>query len=360
MDINQLIDQIQQRLANHFNLYSTNEQATRNQLIDPLLRVLGWDPTDPEKVIPNAANEDSKKPDYTLLLDKKPILILEAKNASADLEKREIVGQLAQYCYNMGVRYGILSNGKQWLFYNTFETSPDNRILWKIDITSSEKEKIIELFNLFSLDNIDKIDEAVKNYQNNILLEKLIEQKWEQNFSTIPKITDLLTKSIDTLLKKENSNLTIDKSRIHKFVERKISTLFNFTNQNFIENQEAINIDQNKKDQENSVQITQSDSNYKSSPKKIKVTFPSGEILNYSNVTETFVNTIIKIGVENVRKLNLKSLGVDFISTVKHPRYHQRQIGKYYIMVKTSTLNKHRYLQEINRRLNLGLKIELV
>jgi len=71
MDINQLIDQIQQRLANHFNLYSTNEQATRNQLIDPLLRVLGWDPTDPEKVIPNAANEDSKKPDYTLLLDKK-------------------------------------------------------------------------------------------------------------------------------------------------------------------------------------------------------------------------------------------------------------------------------------------------
>lgn len=360
MDINQLIDQIQQRLANHFNLYSTNEQATRNQLIDPLLRVLGWDPTDPEKVIPNAANEDGKKPDYTLLLDKKPILILEAKNASADLEKREIVGQLAQYCYNMGVRYGILSNGKQWLFYNTFETSPDNRILWKIDITSSEKEKIIELFNLFSLDNIDKIDEAVKNYQNNILLEKLIEQKWEQNFSTIPKITDLLTKSIDTLLKKENSNLTIDKSRIHKFVERKISTLFNFTNQNFIENQEAINIDQNKKDQENSVQITQSDSNYKSSLKKIKVTFPSGEILNYSNVTETFVNTIIKIGVENVRKLNLKSLGVDFISTVKHPRYHQRQIGKYYIMVKTSTLNKHRYLQEINRRLNLGLKIELV
>lgn len=84
MDINQLIEQIQQRLVNYPNLYNTNEQATRSQLIDPLLRVLGWDPTDPDKVIPNAANEDGKKTDYTLLLDKKPILILEAKNASAD------------------------------------------------------------------------------------------------------------------------------------------------------------------------------------------------------------------------------------------------------------------------------------
>ncbi len=356
MDINQLIDQIQQRLINHFNLYSTNEQATRNQLIDPLLRILGWDPNDPEKVIPNAANEDGKKPDYTLLLDKKPILILEAKNASADLEKREIVGQLAQYCYNMGIRYGILSNGKQWLFYNTFETSPDNRILWKIDITSSEKEKIIELFNLFSLDNIDKIDESVKNYQNNILIEKLIEQKWEQNFSTIPKITDLLTKFIDTLLKKENSNLTIDKSRIHKFVERKISTLFNSEYKNIIENKEIINPSQNP--------INQNDNNYNiqnnSQRRKIKVILPSGEIINYNNVTDTFIETIKRAGVENVRRLNLKSLGVDFISTVKHPRYNQRQIGKYYIMVNLSTLIKHRYLQEINRRLNLGLKIELV
>lgn len=260
----------------------------------------------------------------------------------------------------MGVRYGILSNGRQWLFYNTFETSPDNRILWKIDIKSSEKEKIIELFNLFSLDNIDKIDEAVKNYQNNILIEKILEQKWEQNFSTIPKITDLLTKFIDTLLKKENPNLTIDKARIHQFVERKISTLFNFINQNFTENQEDIYIDQNKKYPENSVQITNSDFNNKSPLKKIKVTFPSGEILNYSNVTETFVDTIIKIGIEKVRKLIIVSMRVPLIDSKKHQFYRQRKINNYYILVNFPTISKFGILQEINKRLNLGLKIELL
>ncbi|PKL57537.1 MAG: restriction endonuclease, partial [Methanomicrobiales archaeon HGW-Methanomicrobiales-5] len=46
--------------------YERNEQAVRDQIINPLLRNLGWDIENPEDVQPNVSIDEGI-PDYSLL-----------------------------------------------------------------------------------------------------------------------------------------------------------------------------------------------------------------------------------------------------------------------------------------------------
>lgn len=350
MNFDEIINLIKQRVEDYSNLYYSNEQATRTQLIDPILRLLGWDPTDPSKVLPNASYEDGKRPDYTMLYNKKPILILEAKNTSVDLEKSDVIKQLAQYCYNMGVKYGILSNGKQWLFYNTFETNPNDRILWELDITKAEKENIIKLLNLLNFNDIEKIEEKINEIKNKIQIEKLLNKIWEEIFSDFQKINLIIAKLVENLLKKEKGNLNVDNNYIYKFTEKKLTELLNYT----------YKIDDNKTIQViNNLGIDESIPDDKLK-QKIKVIFPTGETICNENVTDTFVETITRIGIERVRSLNLIKYKTPFVSNSKNPLYSQRRINKYYLLVNFSTKVKFDILQEINKKLNLGLKIELI
>ena len=50
--------------------------------------------------------------------------------------------------------------------------------------------------------------------------------------------------------------------------------------------------------------------------------------------------------------------GVPLVSETKDDVYNQHKIGKYWIMVHTSTKEKKAILEEINNELKLGLKIE--
>jgi predicted type IV restriction endonuclease len=82
----------------------------------------------------NAPDEDGKVPDYTLIKEGKTTLIVEAKNLSADLKNKKIINQLAFYCFNSGIDFGVLSNGVKWLLFKTFENNPKDRIVWQVDL----------------------------------------------------------------------------------------------------------------------------------------------------------------------------------------------------------------------------------
>lgn len=352
MEFLDILKQIKNKIENYPELYLTNEQATRNQLIDPILKELGWDPTDPSKVLPNASNEDGKKPDYTLMHHKKPILILEAKNTSVELERQDVIKQLAQYCYNMGVKYGILSNGKEWLFYNTFETDPKKRILWKTDLTSNNLPAFENLFNILKSTNSDKFDELVNEYINSTIFQNLLDEVWEESFSisTINKISDIISKSIENLVKKKNPNVKIYNSLLNQFVNKKITDLFSYS--------EPINqYPETNKVENDTLEYSSSPDTKK---EKIKVTFPDKAIIYSEKVVDTFVKTILKIGIEKVKDLGILVSNIPLIDTRKHPKYTMFNTGNYYIMVHTSTKHKYSILNNINRKLNLGLKIELI
>ena len=61
-----------------------SEALTRYALVDPVLCALGWDVSDPEKVRPEFPTEQGR-PDYALLWEEKPLIMVEVKPLHANL-----------------------------------------------------------------------------------------------------------------------------------------------------------------------------------------------------------------------------------------------------------------------------------
>lgn len=92
-----------------------DEENTKRKLIEPLLGLLGWDvlssDIELEYSVPMGAG--TKKVDYALKLKGTPVVFVEAKGADTTLsEKHE--NQLRSYMRQVGVDWGILSNGRKF------------------------------------------------------------------------------------------------------------------------------------------------------------------------------------------------------------------------------------------------------
>lgn len=92
-----------------------SEAATRYAVIDPTLKLLGWDVHDPATVRPEhkAGTASNARVDYALYRAGKPAVFLEAKPYGTSLQDKELE-QLSNYCTNIGVRWGVLTNGGSW------------------------------------------------------------------------------------------------------------------------------------------------------------------------------------------------------------------------------------------------------
>lgn len=90
----------------------------------------------------------------------------------------------------------------------------------------------------------------------------------------------------------------------------------------------------------------------------LQVHFPDGTCIGESNTTETFFESIIKIGIERVEKLNLKFNNKELISlTRKYNSQIQIDTDKW-LVVPGATKDKVKMLKVINVMLHLGMNIE--
>lgn len=105
-------------LLNHIK----TEAATRTALVEPFIRALGYDTSDPTEVVPEfGADLDvpgvpkNKKIDYGILKEGKPIILIECKCHTDKL----IDGykQLFHYGVATDTRIGVLTNGVIYRFY---------------------------------------------------------------------------------------------------------------------------------------------------------------------------------------------------------------------------------------------------
>ncbi|MEM2548304.1 MAG: hypothetical protein QW810_05575 [Nitrososphaerota archaeon] len=96
-----------------------SESLTRYCLVDPFLRIWGWDPEDPSKVRPEFTTEMGR-PDYALLIDDKPVIYVGVKA----LGKQEKIEQYINYCITTGVPYFITTDGVRWEIYDTHIPKP--------------------------------------------------------------------------------------------------------------------------------------------------------------------------------------------------------------------------------------------
>ena len=118
------LESVGHKLERYEDLLRRNEALTRYALIDPVLRALGWDTEDPSKVIPEFSTQ-SGVPDYALLWEGEPFMMVEAKAYGEDLTAAKKKG--FAYCWENKVRYYTITDGSSWEIYDIWE--PGGKLL---------------------------------------------------------------------------------------------------------------------------------------------------------------------------------------------------------------------------------------
>jgi hypothetical protein len=102
-------------------------------------------------------------------------------------------------------------------------------------------------------------------------------------------------------------------------------------------------------------------SHSKSSKTTLRVKFADGKTISHRFAYDTLLDTIKIIGYDKVKELNMICCGVPLVSNHKDDFYTQHELSKgIYVMTHSSTRTKKEQLDEISKRLKLGLKTEIV
>ena len=133
-----LVETLRARIDSHGSALRQSEALTRHALIDPLLRELGWDTSNPDMVVPEY-NSGNGRADYALISNGSPVMMVEAKKLHDNLHDRAR-SQGVQYCIEEGTRYFSVTDGQRWEIYETHRPVPidEKRIVsWDLNEASS-------------------------------------------------------------------------------------------------------------------------------------------------------------------------------------------------------------------------------
>lgn len=127
------------------------EEATKTSFILPFLQTLGYDVFNPAEVTPEGicdyGTKKGEKIDYTVRLNGEPVMLIECKHWSEDLEKHK--AQLFRYYHVSPAKFGVLTNGIIYRFFTDLETpnKMDDKPFFEInllDLRDSHIEKLKE------------------------------------------------------------------------------------------------------------------------------------------------------------------------------------------------------------------------
>ncbi|TCJ18633.1 restriction endonuclease [Flaviaesturariibacter flavus] len=163
MDFKDQIRALGERVAKMKDHIST-EEATKNAFIMPFIQVLGYDVFNPLELVPEFVADigikKGEKVDYAIIKDSAPIILIECKHWSSDLNPHN--SQLFRYFHTTKARFGILTNGIVYRFYTDLvETNKmDEKPFFEFridDMKDVQIEKLKEFhksyFNLGSIIN---------------------------------------------------------------------------------------------------------------------------------------------------------------------------------------------------------------
>ena len=210
---------------------SISEQDTRQGLINPLFRSLGWDFSDFTVVKSEFRLKEYNEPvDYAIFRDRDsptPLLLVEAKALGSDLKNVKIIKQICSYMGTMGVQWGLLTDGNIYVMYNSnagisFEEQKFLTLQIKTADTDDgiPSEELADKFiALLSRDSL--VSNGIQRFYQTHAVNRHIETALES----------LLTEPFDTLalaIKKEfkeervntNPNLRISKQQIIDYLDR--------------------------------------------------------------------------------------------------------------------------------------------
>lgn len=146
------------------------EEATKNALIMPFIQLLGYDVFNPFEVSPEFVADigikKGEKVDYAIISEGKPILLVECKHYTQDLNPHN--SQLFRYFHTTEAKFGLLTNGVDYRFYTDL-VSPnkmDEKPFFEFRITDVKENEIAELKKFhksyFNVDNITNTASELK------------------------------------------------------------------------------------------------------------------------------------------------------------------------------------------------------
>src|ERR1044071_7429696 len=139
------------------------EEATKNALVMPFIRILGYDIFDPTEVVPefvaDVGIKKGEKVDYAIKKDGKIIMLFECKHCGGDLSIKH-ASQLFRYFTTTEARIGVLTNGVVYRFFTDLEATNkmDEKPFLELDMMDLNEAVVNELKKLtqpaFNLDEL--------------------------------------------------------------------------------------------------------------------------------------------------------------------------------------------------------------
>ena len=140
---------LKQRIEIRWEYLARNEIPTRQMLVDPMLRALGWDFEDTDRVSLEHPSGRGRM-DYALFLRNRLQVAVEAKRFSDELTE-EVKDQAYGYAIRSGARYAVVTNGDRWEMFDTSQhwSQRESRVA-ETEVSASETTECAERLDRIS------------------------------------------------------------------------------------------------------------------------------------------------------------------------------------------------------------------
>lgn len=125
-DLTTALNRLADKIKEHEDQLQTTEAATKQWIINPFIKALGYNPNNPDEVVPefhtDVGIKKKDKVDYAIMRDGQPLMIMECKCYGSDLDNAHR-NQLYRYFGTTDTRMAILTNGLDFWVFSDLEES---------------------------------------------------------------------------------------------------------------------------------------------------------------------------------------------------------------------------------------------
>ena len=180
-------------------LTALSEARICSAVIEPILRGLDWDITNPEEVWAQYPVEEIGTVDYALLIGNRPKVLVEVKRGGESLDRHQ--SQIRNYARIGGVSLATLTNGETWWFYlplqaGNWEQTRVGDVVFHNQDAAEITQRLVDLLSRENASSENAIQNAENLQERNRILEAL-PKAWEQLVND--KIPNLLAEGTQEL-----------------------------------------------------------------------------------------------------------------------------------------------------------------
>ena len=147
MSLFDVLSKISEQIKQHRELMDKSEATVEQVSVLPFIDALGYDSQNPAEVRKQYAILNWDAVDFAILCDDAPVMFVEAKSASNKLQKKEWKQLFQYFNAEIGLRFGILTNGVEYRFYTDLKADNimDKEPFLTLDMLNLDERLVTEL-----------------------------------------------------------------------------------------------------------------------------------------------------------------------------------------------------------------------